>query len=162
MALGCSDGLVFILNHKTRAQFTLDAAPLLTKGGTGSTRGGGSRDEKQQQQQQVVEIAWDPLSTLYLLVAYQYEVVLWDIERKESINVFEKQNIPISSIAWLDWTAGNFMTTNQKNGVVRIWNASQVLPLESRKILDTGIFNIVFEGGSSKRAVIACRVASVF
>jgi hypothetical protein len=34
--------------------------------------------------------------------------------------VFEKQNIPIYSIAWLNWTAGNVLTTNQKNGVVRI------------------------------------------
>jgi WD40 repeat protein len=82
----------------------------------------------------VVDLQWDRLSELYLLVAYETYISLWDVEASYEVHVFDKQNIAITAIAWLDWTPGNFVSTNAKNNFVKVWNASQKSPLESIKI----------------------------
>ncbi len=87
----------------------------------------------------VVDLRWDRLSSIYLLVAYTSFISLWDVENQTEIHTFEKQNLPISSIAWMDWTAGNFISTNAKTGVIKVWNASQQQPLEIIKVGKIGI-----------------------
>ena len=37
----------------------------------------------------LVDIQWDPLSTHYLLVAYEFHIALWDIEVNSQIQTFE-------------------------------------------------------------------------
>jgi len=77
----------------------------------------------------VVDLQWDRLSSIYLLVAYESFVSLWDTEAGSEMHVFEKQvytyfiiiiiiitiviivqyftkGIPISCLAWMDWTSG--------------------------------------------------------
>lgn len=51
-----------------------------------------------------------------MIAAYQIFISLWDTETSTEIHIFEKQNTGISSIAWLDWTAGNFLSANLKTG----------------------------------------------
>ena len=49
----------------------------------------------------VVDMQWDRLSSVYLLVAYQNMISLWDTEGKSEITVFEKQGTGISCIGRL-------------------------------------------------------------
>jgi WD40 repeat protein len=98
--VGCNNGAVIIFNHVDKTQKVLqhvDAPPA--NGGNHSPNPNGST-------QPVVDIQFDRLSVLYMLVAYTYFISLWDIESGTEIHVFDKQSLPITSIAWLDWTAG--------------------------------------------------------
>eukprot|EP01034_Spumella_vulgaris_P023701 gene23701-29947_t len=121
LAVGCNNGAVIIFNHVDKTQ---KAACNHSPSPNGST-------------QPVVDIQFDHLSVLYMLVAYTYFISLWDIESGTEIHVFDKQSLPITSIAWLDWTAGNFLSTNSRNSSFKIWNASQKAPLEILKISNT-------------------------
>lgn len=48
----------------------------------------------------VVDIQWDRLSSVYLLVAYQSFISLWDTESLTEIHTFDKQGNGITAIAW--------------------------------------------------------------
>ena len=143
LACGCSNGSVLLLN--------------LLEGGKGTQRMLQVADRTSP----VVDLQWDRLSSIYLLVAYQTFVSLWDSETCTEIHTFEKQSSGITAIAWLDWTAGNFVSTNSKNGILKIWNASQrQQPLQSIRVANSGILSIHF-GAGNKRAVCGCFDGSV-
>ena len=103
----------------------------------------------------VVDLQWDRLSSIYLLVAYQNYVSLWDTEAKAEMHVFESQGTRITSIGWLDWTAGNFISTNALTGVVKVWNASQKAPLDTLRVTNSGVLHCHMEAGSH-RALMSC------
>ncbi len=73
-----------------------------------------------------------------MLVAYQYHLILWDIDQGSEVSSFEKQPLAITSVLWLDWTAGNFLTTNSRNHILKVWNASQSAPIDSIKVKAEG------------------------
>ena len=102
----------------------------------------------------VVDVQWDRLSSVYLLVAYSNFVSLWDTETQTEINVFDKQPVGITSVAWMDWTAGSFLTANAKNGTLRVWNVSQKAPMDTIRVGDVGIayFHL---GPGTKQAICA-------
>jgi len=102
----------------------------------------------------VVDIQWDRLSSVYLLVAHTHYISLLDTEAQSEINVFEKQPAGVSSIAWLDWTAGNFVSSNKKNGTLRIWNVSQKSHLDTVRVGDVGITYVKL-GPGTKQCVCA-------
>jgi hypothetical protein len=52
-----------------------------------------------------------------MIAAYQIFISLWDTETATEIHIFDKQSTGISSLAWLDWTAGNFISSNPKTGL---------------------------------------------
>lgn len=137
MAVGCNSGAVLLLDASTTTQAVCKIL------------------EVKDRTTEVVDIQWDRLSDVYLLVAYQNFVSLWDAERAEEIHTFERQPIPITSIDWLDWTAGNFISTNAKNGSVKIWNASQIQPLENIRVSSSGIIKATVDS-CSKRLLLAC------
>ena len=81
---------------------------------------------------QVVDLAWDGLSTIYLVVAYANMMILWDTETCERINVFDKAACAgVTSVTWVDWIVGSFVTTNSKHDSMKVWNASQKTPLDT-------------------------------
>eukprot|EP01038_Epipyxis_sp_PR26KG_P004746 gene4746-6657_t len=139
MAVGCSSSIVFIFDYVKRSQISLHVKDRTSP---------------------VVDLQWDRLSSIYLLVAYQSFISLWDVESKSEIHTFEKQNVHITSIAWMDWTAGNFISTNSKNGNFKVWNASQKLPLETMTVTNEGISSLYFSMGK-KRVICACTDGSV-
>ena len=99
----------------------------------------------------IVDIQWDRLSSIYLLIAYTYFISLWDTESSTEIHIFEKQSISITSIAWMDWTAGNFVSSNSKNSNLKVWNSSQKQSLETIKVSgDCGINSLYFNPGSRR------------
>ena len=92
----------------------------------------------------VIDLQWDKLSSIYLLVAYDTFISLWDTETKTEIHVFEAQTTKITSISWMDWTAGNFISTNSVTGIIKVWNVSQKAPIQSIRVAQTGITNSCF------------------
>lgn len=64
--------------------------------------------------------------------------------------MFEKQPSGISCIAWLDWTAGNFISANSKTSMVKVWNASQKHPLDTLRIGPWGITSLHFAAGTNR------------
>lgn len=140
IAIGCNLGTTILFKQKDKSHKLLQCADRKT---------------------QVVDIQWDRLSATYLLVAYQFFVALWDGETGEEIHCFEKQPLNITSIAWMEWTAGNFITTNGKNGNLKVWNASQKQALDTVKTRTTaGITSVVFSQGKPK-ALYACTDGSI-
>ncbi len=119
LALGCSNGEVYLFNYERSTK------KIFSK--------------KDGNNYNVVDVQWDRLSSVYLLVAYSNFISLWDTETQSEINVFDKQPTGISSVSWMDWTAGNFISSNVKNGTLKIWNVSQKAPLDSIRIGDVGI-----------------------
>eukprot|EP01033_Poteriospumella_lacustris_P008928 gene8927-6410_t len=112
---------------------------------------------------QVEDLQWDRLSTSYLLVAYRSHIELWDTESTALVHSFDKQPIAIQGIAWMDWTAGNFISFNNKNNNLKVWNASQKHPIETMKIRgggDGGLTAISFNP-AKKHAIMACVDGSI-
>ena len=96
LAAGTSTGKIFIFNIRERTQKLLEVPERTTA---------------------VVDVQWDKLSSVYLLVAYSSFCSLWDSETMAELVKFDKtNNVPITGIQWLDWTAGNFITSNAKTG----------------------------------------------
>jgi WD40 repeat protein len=134
LASGCNNSWVLLYNSKAKQQKTLQVKDRTTS---------------------VVDMQWDRLSSVYLLVAYQSFISLWDTDSLSEIHAFDKQPGGITSIAWLDWTAGNFVSSNAKTGILRVWNASQRQAIDSIRVAASGI-NRVYFGVGTKRALCAC------
>lgn len=130
IAIGCKNSAVFLFSEKTKAQKLLHVSDRHSP---------------------VVDLQWDRLSSAYLLVAYQFFLSLWDAESGSEIHTFEKQTVPITCVAWLDWTAGNFISANGRNCNLKVWNASQKQPLDTLKFTGaTGINNMTFCPGKKR------------
>eukprot|EP00605_Chrysophyceae_sp_TOSAG23-4_P000471 GSChrysophyteH1.ASY1.ANO1.530.1 assembled CDS len=134
LALGCNTGEVYLFNY------SMSTKKIFCK--------------SDGNQHSVVDIQWDRLSSVYLLVAYSNSVSMWDTETQSEINVFDKQPAGITSVSWMDWTAGNFITSNAKNGSLKVWNVSQKQTMEVIRVSDVGIRYIRL-GPGTKQAVCA-------
>lgn len=141
LACGASNAQVFIFHIKDKTFKILEVAERTSP---------------------VVDIQWDKLSSVYLLVAYGSFVSLWDSDAASEIMIFDKQNqIPISGLSWIDWTAGNYITANAKSGSVRVWNASQSSSLTTIKVAHTGIHTLTVVPGATQSIVCACIDGSI-
>ena len=130
IAIGCKNSAIILFNQKTKAQKLLHISD---------------------RHHAVVDMQWDRLSSSYLLVAYEFFLSLWDAESGTEIHTFEKQAINITTIAWLDWTAGNFITANSRNRNLKVWNASQKQPLDTIKFTGaSGIRGMIFCAGTKR------------
>jgi WD repeat-containing protein 17 len=139
LAAGCNNGWVILFQTSTRNQKCLTIPDRSVP---------------------VVDVQWDRLSAIYLLVAYQTFISLWDTETLTEVHTFDKQPGGIAAIAWMDWTVGNFVSANSKNGYLRLWNASQRQPLESIRVAAGGLVTVYF-GMGTKRAICACLDGSI-
>ena len=139
LAAGCSNGMVIMFQTSAKSQKTLTPSDRSVA---------------------VTDVQWDRLSAVYLLVAYQTYISLWDTESLNEIHSFDKLGGGITAIAWMDWTAGNFVSANSKNGYLRVWNASQRQPLEAVRVAAGGLVTVYF-GTGTKRAICACLDGSI-
>ena len=134
MALGCSSGELYLFNYteSTKKIFTVKDRPITP----------------------IVDVQWDRLSSVYILVAYTNYISLWDTEAQSEINVFEKAptGVGVTSISWLDWTAGNFVSSNSINGTLKVWNVSQKTSIDSIRVGDVGISYIKLGPGTKQCA----------
>jgi WD40 repeat protein len=136
--MGCSDGSIII--DKAEAGHKMVSLPA--PGGSDSS--------------EVRDLQWDVKSNLYLLVAYSHVVALWDIEIGSVVHTFDKQGTGICSLAWMGWTAGNFISSNPKTGILKIWNVSQRQAVESIRLGGGGVLGVAF---SPTKPVAFCTCA---
>lgn len=52
---------------------------------------------------------------------------------------FEKQSTGISSLAWVDNVSGDFITSSNKVGALKLWNAAHDSPKDMIKVSPHGI-----------------------
>jgi WD40 repeat protein len=129
VAIGCSNGSVIVFDANAKSKLLLQVA---------------------QRESSIADLAWDRLSSIYLLVAYQHFISLWDSQNCCEVQIFEKQGMNITNIAWLDWTAGNFISSNRNTGVMKVWNASQKHPIETFRVSSDGISQCLMIPGSKR------------
>ena len=99
---------------------------------------------------QVVDVEFDPLSDTYLLVAYSDYISLFDSVAGVELHAFEHQPSGVSSIAWMRYAPGSFLSSNSKTGTLRIWNVSQKQCLEMKRAAGEGINAILFEDSAGQ------------
>eukprot|EP00405_Crypthecodinium_cohnii_P056845 CAMPEP_0206620410 /NCGR_PEP_ID=MMETSP0325_2-20121206/61586_1 /ASSEMBLY_ACC=CAM_ASM_000347 /TAXON_ID=2866 /ORGANISM="Crypthecodinium cohnii, Strain Seligo" /LENGTH=1243 /DNA_ID=CAMNT_0054143323 /DNA_START=54 /DNA_END=3781 /DNA_ORIENTATION=- len=88
----------------------------------------------------VTDAQWDPLSEDYLIVAFNDGTLsLYDASSLQEIHSFEPQAQPIKSIAWAKAQPGNFLTSTDRVGLLKLWNVSQRAPLSQIKVGSTGV-----------------------
>ena len=79
----------------------------------------------------IVDVAFDPLSDNYLLVAASTgEVLLVDIEQPEMsvMQQFERSNTGITRVVWLPTEPGTFLSCDGQTNAVKRWNVSTKSP----------------------------------
>lgn len=141
LALALTDGRVFLFEFERRIWIKLQDASLPSK-------------------HIVVDLQWDSLSSHYLLVAYESFMTLWDGSTAALMLVFEKQSVSISAVLWLDWAPGSFISSNEKTGVIKLWNASQKTSLSSFRIHVGGVKSMASIPGS--RSILVAGVDGSF
>lgn len=88
----------------------------------------------------VTDAQWDPLSEEYLLVAFgDGSLTLFDASTQREVHSFDKQPQGIKSLAWARAQPGNFVTSTDRVGVLRLWNVSQRAPLTQIKVGPAGV-----------------------
>jgi len=56
---------------------------------------------------------------------------------------FEKQSTGISSLSWIDNISGDFVTSTNKVGALKVWNAANETPKDMIKVGPHGITTII-------------------
>merc|ERR1719440_2238409 len=88
----------------------------------------------------VCDAQWDFLSEDYFLAAFGDGThALYDFQSQREIMQFEKQSQCIRSMAWARSQPGNFLTSTDKVGVLKLWNVSQRQPLSQIKVGASGV-----------------------
>ena len=149
IAIGCQSNTIVLFSKSSKSQKILPAPSTTSAGPADSII--------------ITDMQWDRLSSNYLLVSYRVFLMLWDTELGSTIHQFETQAVAITSIGWLDWTAGNFVTANNKNSHLKLWNASQKMCLDTVRFNGSstdGIHSIYFCPGK-KRVLCAHVTGSV-
>ena len=123
VAVACNGGKVYIFDMSTRNSYKL-------------------MDSSQSGPFEVVDLDWDVLSSQYLLIAYDHWIQLWDTNSYSLLQSFERQNTKLTSISWLDWAPGSFVSTNEKTGVLKLWSASSKTPLDSIRAITGGVLSV--------------------
>lgn len=92
----------------------------------------------------VEDAAFDPLSDKYVLVAYKDgTMALFDCESKAVLQIFERQSSQIKCVAWNRNVPGEFFTCSDKVAALRVWSVSKTAPVNSFKVGQAGIRQIV-------------------
>lgn len=79
----------------------------------------------------VVDLQWDPLSSVYILVAYKNgSIALWDADMEDELQRFDRKGAGLRALVWMPWSPGSFASVESRTSVMRIWNVSQRVPQE--------------------------------
>lgn len=89
----------------------------------------------------IVELQWNPGENLLLALHDDGQMVMYSPESKgeKAIMTFEKISTGIHSIGWLDRVSGDIVTSSNKLGALRLWNASKDAPKQMIKVTPHGI-----------------------
>eukprot|EP00002_Diphylleia_rotans_P021101 TRINITY_DN4105_c0_g1_i5.p1 TRINITY_DN4105_c0_g1~~TRINITY_DN4105_c0_g1_i5.p1 ORF type:complete len:1200 (+),score=232.65 TRINITY_DN4105_c0_g1_i5:718-4317(+) len=73
----------------------------------------------------IMDLQFDPLSSSYAIVAsVKGDLVLLDYERDAVVMHFEKPSGKIVNLAWYAKIPGCFLSTDEKSGIIRVWNVA--------------------------------------
>ena len=123
VAVACNGGKVYIFDMASKNSYKLF-------------------DSDQSNPMEVVDFEWDALSCQYLLIAYDHFMQLWDASSFSLIQSFDRQSMKVTSICWLNWAPGSFLSANEKTGILKLWNASNKTPLDSIRVNMGGILSM--------------------
>ncbi|KAL8558969.1 hypothetical protein ACOMHN_028281 [Nucella lapillus] len=118
---------------------------VLTIGSKGSKHMLAPELEEEEEVDPVTALAWDPLSTDYLLLANsQTGVRLVDITSRTVVTAFTLPSTAaqVQTIAWLHGAPGMFATGDVQSGVLRIWNVSKMSPIENLRMKKSGFHDV--------------------
>jgi hypothetical protein len=73
-------------------------------------------------------MAWNYGEDVFIVVLSNGAMYLFSQEEEYPKMVFDRQNIGISTVTWLDNISGDFLTSSRKTGALRIWNAASSSP----------------------------------
>ncbi|PVD35249.1 hypothetical protein C0Q70_06530 [Pomacea canaliculata] len=93
----------------------------------------------------VTALAWDPLSTDYLLVANKHcGVRLIDATARAVIMSFQLPSsaAEIQTLCWVHNAPGMFVTGDVQSGVLRIWSVANTTPIENIRIKKSGFHEL--------------------
>ncbi|KAK7486957.1 hypothetical protein BaRGS_00021773 [Batillaria attramentaria] len=93
----------------------------------------------------VTALAWDPLSTDYLLMANQHAGIrLVDATARSVITTFVPPSTAahVQTLSWVHNAPGMFITGDLKSGVLRIWSVSKESPIENIRIKKSGFHDV--------------------
>ncbi|XP_070198103.1 WD repeat-containing protein 17-like [Littorina saxatilis] len=93
----------------------------------------------------ITALAWDPLSTEYLLIANRHcGVRLVDVTTRSVITAFLPPSTAaqVQTLSWVHNAPGMFVTGDVKSGVLRIWSVSKVSPIENIRIKKSGFHDV--------------------
>mmetsp|Transcript_17137 Transcript_17137/g.30766 ORF Transcript_17137/g.30766 Transcript_17137/m.30766 type:complete len:1177 (-) Transcript_17137:8002-11532(-) len=88
----------------------------------------------------IEDLAWDPLSENYLLVAYREGTMfLFDTSSRVKLRTYERQTIGIKRIVWNKKRLGEFYTCDSKVANLKVWHVSKPAPAGVVKLGISGV-----------------------
>ena len=70
-------------------------------------------------------------------------MILFSLETYAPVIKFERQTTGISSLAWVDNVSGDIVTSTNKVGALRLWNAANESAKDMLKVAPHGITQII-------------------
>jgi WD40 repeat protein len=84
---------------------------------------------------EVKNIRWDSLSNQYLIATFTHGYLcLVDAEKGSVVKDMERQSFDVSAITFVVSMPGTFLTANENQNLLQVWNVSSGSPKESIKI----------------------------
>ena len=139
VAIGCFNGSIIFYNIETNQQKKVQRADKLP----------------------VEDLAWYKGED-YLMASFSDgALALYDVESEEEKQSYERQGAGTKSIAWIDNMSGDFITSTDKVGALRIWNVAQKAPKAMAKVGVTGVNHMLPFKGDASRYLISFKNGAV-
>lgn len=109
------------------------------------------RVEAENWKQGVEDLAWDPLSENYLLVAFREgTMMLFDTSSKMRLRLYERQSTGIKRVIWNKKRLGEFFTCDGKVANLKVWHVSKAAPGNLVKLGISGVKDMFLLDDSQK------------
>jgi WD40 repeat protein len=109
------------------------------------------RIEVENFKQSIEDLAWDPLSENYLLIAYRDgSMFLFDTQSRVKLHSYERQSTGIKRVVWNKKRLGEFFTCDGKVAHLKVWHVSKSAPVSVIKIGVSGVNDLFLLDDSQK------------
>mmetsp|Transcript_39467 Transcript_39467/g.51662 ORF Transcript_39467/g.51662 Transcript_39467/m.51662 type:complete len:199 (-) Transcript_39467:2979-3575(-) len=159
VALGLENGRIFFLKLSTSDTFVFDAH---------QHSAGLKSDQAVPPNMRIEDLAWDPQEDNLICSFADQGMCLISFqgftEQTRVVKRFEPQAHSINNIVWMTDRSGNFVTSNDKIGVVQYWNVASNEPSMTNKIGSKGTNNMIFldsKGSVGPRILYALKNGAV-
>ena len=133
VALGLDNGRIFFLKLSTQEQYLFDAHQHSATMGA---------DDLVPDYMKVEDMAWDPQEDNLIVSFADKGMCLVSFQgftdQTRVVKRFDEQPYAINNIVWMTDRSGNFVTSNEKIGVLQYWNVASNEPRQTNKIGSKG------------------------